>query len=943
MRNSIYIPSIDAKDLYLANNCNDEEKNKIGYQLITKSGKINYNRFINSLDFSLDSEKLREFFSQIYGNTDSFSFKNNLKEYSDKIINVTFKYSCRAFNKIKKNTYVKEGYLLDDLIFNDNIALDNNEIVGIITMNPIKNKTEHTLPDGFHYEENINGEYVYVCNNIKVLKTRKELREYLYDTGFNCNGNHYIRFKRTSGSARVGKCLFIEESLYPIMHEWEMCGLKICEGDQVDLAALESYISLPTSSAIDTIQIDPKSIVVIPDYDSHFQEDSIIVEMDENKRINVREGIVDISNSIFDGQSLIDISILGKYDKYGMVLLRNRFFKSCCFNTNLQDWFRENNITKISQLHPDAITLASDIKEVKLVTTPNSIKYVKFAPRMQWLNTIDSTFSVVKHEKKTHFFNGQRVQAHYQLLNTLQLTSVEVHELLKPSLEYVNYLNTNTDVLKYHVKCSISDDESVSNVLKTKNDIVYTMMNYSDDFFRTKYFYDFKRETCKSYLKNLKKGHILIDGNYSVLFGNPYEMLLHVIGEFDGFSSLPPGYIHTTRYSYGKKILGCRSPHISTSNILISTNLRHDLIDKYFNLTDEIVCINAIGENILERLSGADYDSDQMIISDNEIIINAALKNYNIFKVPANRVGAKKSVRYYTNKDKADLDYRTSENKIGEIVNLSQELNTMMWDYINHSKKELNECYEDIKEIYHDICALNVLSCIEIDKAKKEFDISSTREINDIKLKWTKRTFDNKAIKPAFLGFIAQTKGYRNPEKKKYNYHYSTMDYLLREVNRYRSKKTNAKDFISLVQCFKYDDYNENSVNKKQIKKIIQFCESTVSAINAVWNKEYYNNKEKLIISNNYRDSLVFEVQQIKMNQHTLFKLLSYIDNPKYSHISKILFYVLFNFRNDTLIEMMVNMKPATSYIVQTNNNKADIELYGIKFKKCGGNFIDKI
>ena len=131
-------------------------------------------------------------------------------------------------------------------------------------------------------------------------------------------------------------------------------------------------------------------------------------------------------------------------------------------------------------------------------------------------------------------------------------------------------------------------------------------MNYSDEFFKTKYFYDFKKETCKSYLKNIKKGHILINGNYSVLFGNPYEMLLHCIGEFNGDTSLPPGYIHTTRYPYGKKILGCRSPHISTSNVLVSTNLRHDLIDRYFNLTDEIVCINAIGENILERLSGAD-------------------------------------------------------------------------------------------------------------------------------------------------------------------------------------------------------------------------------------------------------------------------------------------------------------------------------------------------
>lgn len=940
VRKCIYIPSIDAKDLYLADNCNDETRKKTGYSLITKSGNINYNRFINSLDFSLDSEKLKSIASSIYQNMNIFSFHKNFKEYSDKIINVTFKYSCRTFNKVKKNTYVKEGYLLDNLIFRDNIALDNDEVVGVITSSPVQNQTRHTLPDGFNYEEDINGNYVYTCKNIKVLKTKRELREYLYDVGFYCNSHHYIRFKRTSGSARVGKCLFIEESLYPLMHEWEMCGLDMKIGDKVDLAALESYISLPTSSAIDTLQIDPKSIVVIPDYDSHFQEDSVIVEMDDNKRINVREGLVDVSNSIFDGQSLIDVSIMGDYSKYGMVLLRNRFFKSCCFNTNLQDWFTDNNITEISQLHPDAITLATDISEVKLITTPNSIKYVKFAPILQWLNTIDSTFSVVKHEKKTHFFNGQLVQAHYQLLNTLQLTPDEVHELLKPSLEYVNYLNTNTDVLKYHVKCSTSDedDEYVSNVFKTKNDIVYTMMNYSDEFFRTKYFYDFKKQTCHSYLKNLKKGHILINGNYSVLFGNPYEMLLHTIGEFDGDSSLPPGYIHTTRYPYGKKILGCRSPHISTSNILVSTNLRHDLIDRYFNLTDEIVCLNAIGENTLERLSGADYDSDQMIVSDNEIIINAALKNYSVFKVPANRVKAKKSVRYYTNADKADLDYRTSENKIGEIVNLSQELNTLMWDYVNHSKKDLTECYEDIKEIYHDICALNVLSCIEIDKAKKEFDISSTREINDIKVKWTKHTFDKKAIKPAFLGYIAQTKGYRNPKKKKYNYHRTTMDYLLREVNQYRSDKTNAKDFISLSSCFKCTDYNENSVNKKQIKKVIQLCESTVSSINAVWNKEYYTRQEKFMIGENYKESLVFEIQQMRMNESTLFKLLSLMDNKKYTHISKIIFYVLFNFKNETLIEMMIKMKPATSYIIQLDHGDSDIELYGIKFKQCGGN-----
>ncbi|MFG6378251.1 MAG: hypothetical protein K1W19_08060 [Lachnospiraceae bacterium] len=945
IRNCIYIPSIDAKDLYLANNFKDKEKNKTGYKLTTKTGDINYNRFINSLDFSLDSEKIRETAANIYVPKEIFSFWHNGREYSDKIINVTFKYSSKDFNKVKKNTFVMDGYSLSELEFKDNIAVDSGMIVGIILSAPTLKKTMLDLPEGFIYIENPDGDFIYSVKTVGVIYSKKELRNYLYHNGFNCNGKHYIRLKRTSGSARVGKCLFIEEHLYPQIHKWEMCGLTVKEGDCIDLAALESYISLPTSSAIDTIKIDPKSILIIPDCESKFKEDSIIVEMDKNKRMVAREGEIEISNSIFDGQSLIDKSIMGEYENYGMVLLRNRFFKSCCFNTNIQKWFEDSHITSISQLNKDAVTLAEDIKEIKLITTPNSIKYIKFAPLLQWLNNIDSIFSVVKHEKKTHFFNGKMVQAHYQLLNTLQLTPEEIRCLLEPSLKYVNLLNTDTDVLKYHVKCSILDsniESPVSNVFKDKNDIIYTMMNISDIFYRTKYFYDFKKETCKSYLKNLKKGHILINGNYSVLFGNPYEMLLHTIGEFDinlNGSSLPSGHIHTKRYPYGKKLLGCRSPHISTSNILITTNMRHDLIDTYFNLTEEIVCLNAINENIMERLSGCDYDSDQMILTDNEILINAAIKNYEVFKVPANRVEARKSKRFYTSTDKSDLDYCTSENKIGEIVNLSQELNTLMWDIINQSHKSLKDSYAAIKEIYHDICILNVLSCIEIDKAKKEFDISSSREIKEIKEKWARRTFDKKVIKPAFLGFIAQTKGYRNPLKKKYNYHKTSMDYLLKEINHYRSGKTEADNFAKLSECFQFSGFHAHSVNWKQTNKIVKLCETATSAINAVWSKDYYTTEEKYILTQRYKDDLVFGIQKMKINQHTLFILITYVDMEKYSRISKLLFFVLFNYKNEIIIDMMTNMAHPASYIQEYDNG--EIDLYGIKFKRYGGNNIE--
>ena len=41
----------------------------------------------------------------------------------------------------------------------------------------------------------------------------KSLREYFYTNGFCINGVHFVRYKRSAGSSREGKCLFINERL----------------------------------------------------------------------------------------------------------------------------------------------------------------------------------------------------------------------------------------------------------------------------------------------------------------------------------------------------------------------------------------------------------------------------------------------------------------------------------------------------------------------------------------------------------------------------------------------------------------------------------------------------------------------------------------------------------------------------------------------------------
>ena len=109
-----------------------------------------------------------------------------------------------------------------------------------------------------------------------------------------------------------------------------------------------------------------------------------------------------------------------------------------------------------------------------------------------------------------------------------------------------------------------------------------------------------------------------------------------------------------------------------------------------------------------EGISG-DYDSDTILLTDDKLLVERALMNYDKFKVPTCFVEAKKIKRYYTDEQKADLDVRTSVNKIGEIVNLSQQLNSLFWQNIYNGQS-----IEDNKELYDDICKLAVLSNVEI-------------------------------------------------------------------------------------------------------------------------------------------------------------------------------------------------------------------------------------
>lgn len=910
--NGYKILSLEAKDIVSAMAL--VNRTDIGYNIRDNENNINLRKFENTLDWSLDTIKLKDAYERETRRR-TFYFVAGGKRYTQAVINVKFSFSYKEFNKAGKSTFIKAGYSFKDCDIQDGAYVKDNQLIAIQTNVEIKNPLpQELLGKYFAYAD---GCY-YQVGSIPVLKNKAELREELYKNGFICDGIKYVRYKRSAGSSRVGKCLFVMEILSKRMSRWDRCGLTIKEGSPIDLSAYEAYISLPMSSIIDTLTIEPENILVVDDYKSKFEDEVVAVEERDNKLVAERKR-VEVENTIWDGESLMDCSLFGKYADKGMLLLRNRFFKTCAFNTNIQKWFRDHDITMIQQLK--GFTLATDISQIKLITTPSSVKYLKFGGIEQWLHNIDNIFGIVKYEKETHFFDGRMVQCHYQLLNTLQLSYEEMKQFLQPSIDYIGAVRADPAVLRYHIGYAFKaeEDDDALNPYKTKNDIVFKMLGINDKFSQTKIYKDFRDAIVKGFFRNLKRGHVLLNGNYSTLLGNGLELLQESIGIFNGESVISSDSIHSTRFAYGTKVLGTRSPHVTMGNILLVNNEASEAIDKYFNMTNEIVYINSINSNILNRLSGADMDSDTLLLTDNELLIEVASRNYDVYKVPTNCVHSQKTKRYYTPEDKADLDVRTSVNKIGEIVNLSQQLNSLYWERIHRGGT-----ITDNEELYNDICKLDVLSGIEIDKAKKEFSIDSGKEIDILKKKY-KLTEDGRTVKPMFFKMITVENGYELSPDVSYRYFDTPMDYLQKAIasanyRQARACKTEIIPFIDIIRTPTTDVRSGYYCGVRD--SLIERIRGYKQQIKALYIN--YNEKDKAgraatrELAAQYKQECINAIESMTSHEYLMYIVLKEMDKKENRSIKGIMFEVLFGKPNETFMKMIKESKTPLEYIEES-------------------------
>ena len=565
--------------------------------------------------------------------------------------------------------------------------------------------------------------------------SREKLREMAYCDGVSITYKTYnkdhveikdlrttIKYKmlyRTPGKAKKGTCMFVNENIYDKVHDFLYMGITLPK-EHSPIVEMGAYSSLITSSIVDRIKILPEQILILKDIDSIFKTKVLSVETDKQRHCHIVErDDYEVSNTLFDGQALIDTTIFPEWAD-GYVLLRHHMTKVAAFHTDITQFMRDHYGDQYDTAYiTDMFGRQVKVSDIKLITTDNAIKWKKFGVSFDywasWVRKNGCQFGIVKTSHESKLGNVQRMS--YQMMNSLDIESMEA--VCRKSVDYVNKLkNDNEEFKKY-----LEKNKNFSNDFE----VLLALIKHNRNFVNSEYFRERKQNIINAYVINLKNGHSIQDADNLTIVGSPYAMLLYSVG-LDPFGDPTlgpePGTIqcYTERFEDGEYLASFRSPQNARNNIGYLHNRKSAEMEKYFRLGRLCIAINMIETDFQARHNGSDQDSDTIYTTNQKEIVNHAKYCYAHYPTIVNNIPQDKNVYSYDMKDFAKIDngLAASQLAIGESSNLAQICLTYTY---NFPDKKYNDY----------VCILAVLAQVAVDSSKRSFDISLTDEIRRIK------------------------------------------------------------------------------------------------------------------------------------------------------------------------------------------------------------------
>ena len=450
---------------------------------------------------------------------------------------------------------------------------------------------------------------------------------------------HYKMLYRSPAKAKQGLVMLIREELYDIAYEWITMGIGArLPAHGAKIVEISAYAPLTTSTIEGTMNIPIDDVLLVKDQESFFRTIADIVRAEDyqvyetkysgkkkvsvpvtKKKCVVNREETDVKNVMWDGMALIETGILPDWCN-GMALLRNHFFKACAFRTHIQQFFRdycaEHGLDYETFTVKDMFGGEHLAKNIKMIVSDNGPKIWKFADLIggdkksayeYWKERVEAdgcVWGIVKTDHPSKL--GEVQQLSYQIQNSLPVTEEEVYKIAETSVKYVESLkNDDTEFVKYLRKNAN---------LVNSYDMFADLYEWNPGIGNSKFFRFNKSKIINEYITKLKKGKITTAGDNLTVCGNPYALLLYCVSEdWTKDPTLQPeeGVIQcfTKRFEDGEFLCGIRSPQNSANNIGYFHNVRHPLMEKYFDFSNNIMAVNCIHTDVQPRMNGEDSNN----------------------------------------------------------------------------------------------------------------------------------------------------------------------------------------------------------------------------------------------------------------------------------------------------------------------------------------------
>lgn len=565
------------------------------------------------------------------------------------------------------------------------------------------------------YKEDIRQEYYENGVDIPYYVLNKDTGNYQIDEII-----HYKMFYRSTGKAKQGSCMFINEKLYDKAIDFIRMGIKLPK-ENAPIVEIGAYSSLIGSSMVGKVKIDPKDILILNDVKSSYTTKVISVETDTFNHCIAK--VLDNYTShydMFDGQALIDTSIFPKWGN-GYILLRQHFCKMASFNTDIQGFFKDYFGDKYETATvTDMFGNKHYAKDIKLITTNNAMKYLKWKNISYdyWckkVNECGNYFGIVKTAHESKLGDFQRMS--YQMINSLDMSVMP--KVVEKSIDYIKKLKADDEVYIDYLK-------RTSN-FANDHEVMIALYNNNPKIIQSDYFKSRRNNIVDVYLRDVKSGHIIQNGDNLTLVGSPYAMLLHSVGENvekDIMFSHEDNVIqcYTERFEDGEYLAGFRSPYNCKSNCCYLHNVKNREATKYFHFGNLIMAVNTLHTDYEDRGNGLDFDSDSQYVTNQPEIVECARKYYLDNPTIVNNIPKSKNKYSSSMADFARVDNNLarSQRGIGESTNIAQIAQSYGYTYDDKDY-----------EMYNALLATICQCCI--DNAKRTFAIDIPSEIRRIK------------------------------------------------------------------------------------------------------------------------------------------------------------------------------------------------------------------